>query len=169
MKSDVLVACLICLTLLGAACGKKGEPLPQDQKNLFAWKDEQARFTANGCLAVTASMTGATRNVEGFSLELEPLAPAPDEDLPPELAMLPDSCAGCPFLPRETGEITPQEVVAGKNAVQYAFTYCPRIGAQAYRWRLVARNVFRSFPFVLSPVRTVHRTEARTPAPEEGS
>ncbi len=157
MKHDLLVACLMCLVLFGAACGKKGEPVPQDRKNMFAWKDEQAHFAANGCLAVTATMTGATRNVEGFSLELEPFTPAPAEDLPPELAAIPDSCVGCPFLPRETAKIRPQEIVDGKNSTRYTFTYCPRLAATSYRWRLVARNVFRSFPFALTPVKTVQR------------
>ena len=75
MKTKMIVACLICLGLVLPACGKKGAPIPQDQKNRFAWKTEDAQFIGNGCLAVTASMTGAVHNVDSFLLELEPLTP----------------------------------------------------------------------------------------------
>ena len=157
MKTKLIVACLICLGLVLPACGKKGAPIPQDQKNRFAWKTEDAQFIGNGCLAVTASMTGAVHNVDSFLLELEPLTPQTDPDLPPELAVASDTCAGCPFTPRESSEIVPQERAAGDKATRYTFTYCPSVKAAAYRWRLVARNVFKAFPFELTPIRTVEQ------------
>lgn len=157
MKNSVIVACLLCLGLLVSACGKKGDPMPQDQKNLFAWKSADAYFTQSGCLAVTASMTGATRNVDGFTIELEPLAPPSDPNLPPELASVPDTCEGCPFTPRETKEVTPGEAIPGDESTRYVFNYCPALKADAYRWRLVARNVFLSFPYALTPIKTVRK------------
>ena len=47
-------------------------------------------------------MKGAARNVDGFSIELEPLAASADSTLPKELQTPQDSCEGCPFTPRET-------------------------------------------------------------------
>lgn len=146
-----------CLLLLVPACGKKNDPMPQDQKNVFAWEKATATFASNGCLAITATMTGATRNVDGFSLELEPLAVALDANLPPELRKEEDTCEGCPFVPRESEELAPQEAIPLENGeTRYVFTYCPRTKATALRWRLVARNVFMAFPYALTPVQILH-------------
>lgn len=145
-----------CLLLLTSACGKKNDPLPQDQKNVFAWEKATAMFTPNGCLAISAIMTGATRNIDGFSLELEPLAVALDANLPPELRKEEDTCEGCPFVPRESEELTPQEVIPlEKGKTRYAFIYCPQTKTTAFRWRLVARNVFMAFPYALTPVQVL--------------
>lgn len=157
MNSKTLVACLLCLGLVLPACGKKGDPTPQDQKNRFAWKNEDARFTGNGCLVITALMTGAVHNVDSFLLELEPLSPQVDPDLPPELAAASDTCEGCPFTPHETGELSPQNQVSGDSGTRYTFTYCPKVKAPAYRWRLVAKNVFTAFPFEMTRIRSVRQ------------
>ena len=146
---------VLCLLLVAAGCGKKGDPVPQDKKNLFVWEKADAAFTKNGCLVVSAQMSGATRNVDGFSIELEPLAASTDSTLPKELQTPQDTCEGCPFTPRDTQELTPQQAVPTDGGTRYAFTYCPTIKAAAYRWRLVARNVFMSFPFALTPIKTV--------------
>lgn len=69
---------LCCLLLIAAGCGKKGDPVPQDKKNLFSWESADAALTGNGCLAISALMKGAARNVDGFSIELEPLAASAD-------------------------------------------------------------------------------------------
>ena len=66
---------LCCLLLIAAGCGKKGDPVPQDKKNLFSWESADAALTGNGCLAISALMKGAARNVDGFSIELEPPIP----------------------------------------------------------------------------------------------
>ena len=100
---------LCCLLLIAAGCGKKGDPVPQDKKNLFSWESADAALTGNGCLAISALMKGAARNVDGFSIELEPLAASADSTLPKELQTPQDTCEGCPFTPRETQELTPQQ------------------------------------------------------------
>ena len=56
---------LCCLLLIAAGCGKKGDPVPQDKKNLFSWESADAALTGNGCLAISALMKGAARNVDG--------------------------------------------------------------------------------------------------------
>ena len=145
---------LCCLLLIAAGCGKKGDPVPQDKKNLFSWESADAALTGNGCLAISALMKGAARNVDGFSIELEPLAASADSTLPKELQTPQDSCEGCPFTPRETQELTPQQAVPTDSGTRFAFTYCPQTKAAAYRWRLVARNVFMAFPYALTPVKT---------------
>ena len=127
---------LCCLLLIAAGCGKKGDPVPQDKKNLFSWESADAALT-------------------GFSIELEPLAASADSTLPKELQTPQDTCEGCPFTPRETQELTPQQAVPTDSGTRFAFTYCPQTKAAAYRWRLVARNVFMAFPYALTPVKTV--------------
>ena len=146
---------LCCLLLIAAGCGKKGDPVPQDKKNLFSWESADAALTGNGCLAISALMKGAARNVDGFSIELEPLAASADSTLLKELQTPQDTCEGCPFTPRETQELTPQQAVPTDSGTRFAFTYCPQTKAAAYRWRLVARNVFMAFPYALTPVKTV--------------
>lgn len=159
MKARIFFCCLLSLLLLVISCGKKSDPQPQDQKNLFTWASEEARLAHNGCLLIVAKMCGAVANVDGISLEIQPLNQSINQstdsnstDLPTELSTLPDSCEGCPFIPRETTEIAPQTKTIEDDCVDYAMTYCPSISAEAYRWRLVARNVFRAFPFVLTQV-----------------
>ena len=36
---------LCCLLLIAAGCGKKGDPVPQDKKNLFSWESADAALT----------------------------------------------------------------------------------------------------------------------------
>ena len=140
MKIDrrVLILALVCAGLIFSGCGKKGNPIPQDGKRQFAWQSAEASWGANGCLNITARMTGATENVDDFRLELE----AEDESI----------CRECPFTPGETADLTPQQAVPADNGTNYAFTYCPAAKAPSYRWRLVAANVFTSFPHALTPV-----------------
>ena len=151
----ILTCLALVLVLCLAACGKKGDPVPQDQKNWFSWEESRAMLTANGCLAIAAQMKGATQNVDSFSLEIEPLAPLPDSTLPPELQTDQNTCEGCPFTPRETAEITPTEEQPNEQGERYTFTYCPEKKAAGYRWRLVARSVFLAYPYQLTPVQTV--------------
>ncbi|MEG2140382.1 MAG: hypothetical protein RRY20_06305 [Bilophila sp.] len=149
----LFLALFLLLSVTG--CGKKGDPMPQDQKNIFTWESANASLTANGCLAIAALMRGASQNVDGFTIELEPLSARPDSTLPAELQTAQDTCEGCPFTPREHAEITPQQAAQADKGTRYTFTYCPQTKAAAYRWRLVARNVFMSFPFALTPVKAV--------------
>ncbi len=150
-----LFPALCCLLLVTAGCGKKGDPVPQDSKNAFAWESATASLTAKGCLAISATMSGATRNVDSFSIELEPLNAAPDSTLPKELQTEQDTCEGCPFVPREAHELTPQQAIPGEKTTKFAFAYCPQTKAAGYRWRLVAKNVFMAFPYALTQVSTV--------------
>lgn len=132
---------LVCAGLLFTGCGKKGPPQPQDEKKRFAWESAEAVFTASGCLHITAVLTGAVENVEQFRLELEPEGT--------------DICRECPFTPRETTELTPQQAVSGKKGTRYVFSYCPGTQADSYRWRLVGMNVFTAFAHALTPVKVV--------------
>lgn len=152
-----LFVTLFCIAVLVAACGRKTDPQPEDIKNLFTWQNTEAHFVNNDCLIINGKMSGATRNVDGFTLELEPLKSHDDSNLPPELAALPDSCEGCPFTPRERSEIRPQKSVSENNGITYTFSYCPAIHAKGYRWRIVARNIFLAFPFAISQIQTIQK------------
>ncbi len=132
---------LICVGLLFSGCGKKGPPHPQDEKKRFAWESAEAVVTASGCLHITAVLTGAVENVDQVRLELEP------EDT--------DICRECPFTPRETTALTPQQAVLDKKRTRYVFAYCPRTQADSYRWRLVGINVFTAFAHALTPVKVL--------------
>lgn len=130
------------------ACGKKGNPIPQDAKNLFQWKGSKAtRATVmqNGepknCITILADMTGAVRNVESFLLELEPQTG--------------DICLDCPFTPSEAQAVSPTSTQTAQDITRYSFSYCPTTQASAYRLRLVAINVFAAFPYEMTKVQTV--------------
>lgn len=149
MKRTLLFLLLVLLALPLSACGKKGPPIPQDAKNMFAWKAAKAsRATVmkNGeprnCLTVLADMTGATSNVEAFLLELEPQTG--------------DICLECPFSPGETQVVNPISTQTYQDTVRYTFSYCPTKEAPAYRVRLVARNVFASFPYAMTKILNVN-------------
>lgn len=141
-----LLLCLLALPL--SACGKQGPPIPQDAKNMFAWKAAKATRTTviqNGepasCLTILADMTGAVNNVEVFLIELEPQTG--------------EICRECPFTPGEAQQIKPIAAQEYQKTVRYTFSYCPVITADAYRLRIVARNVFTAFPYEMTKILTV--------------
>lgn len=147
--------CLVLVLLCLGACGKRGDPVPRDQKNVFRLEKIEARYLDNDCLSLGVILGGAAQNVQDFSLELEPLNTQPDPNLPPELQLAQDTCEGCPFTPRQVVNLKPDSV---QNSL-YNFTYCPKPVAAGYRLRLVVKNVFLSFPYVLSPIKTIHRVK----------
>lgn len=146
---------LCCLLLIAAGCGKKGDPVPQDKKNLFSWESADAALTGNGCLAISALMKGAARNVDGFSIELEPLAASADSTLPKELA---DAAGYLRRLPLHPARNAGTDAAASRphgfgNAVRVYLLPANQGGGVPLR--LVARNVFMAFPYALTPVKTV--------------
>lgn len=147
-KKHILILCLLSFALLLPACGKKGHPIPQDAKNAFAWKGAKATRTTvlnNGepqnCISILADMTGAVTNVEVFLLELEPQTG--------------EICRECPFTPVEAQEVKPIAAQEYQKTTRYTFSYCPAAQANAYRLRLVARNVFSAFPYELTRIMTI--------------
>lgn len=147
-KIIILACCILTLGLLTPGCGKKGNPIPQDAKNAFAWTGVKATRTTvlnNGepqnCISILADMTGAATNVEMFLLELEPQTG--------------EICRECPFTPSEAQEVKPIAAQEYQKTTRYTFSYCPATQASAYRLRLVARNVFSAFPYALSRIMTI--------------
>jgi hypothetical protein len=114
------------------ACGKEGPPVPVSH-SLFQFSETKAELV-NGCLAIDASLEGSHENAAMFELELESLTG--------------DLCTGCPFTPSRRVELRASSARDGR----YAFLYCPESRGDAYRWRLVAHNLFPSLPHALSPV-----------------
>lgn len=141
MKTKHSLVMLALLPVLALGCGKKAMPEAQDAREKFTWKSAKATATAN-CLDINAELSGNLRNIAGVVLELEQAGTGED-------------CPNCPFLPVERKEFAIDNLSAQGKAGRIELDYCPETKAPAYRWRLVARNVYRSFPYQLTPVQTV--------------
>lgn len=133
----------IALVFVAFACGKKGPPVPQDQKNTFAWHEAQATLNEQGTFSIVATLTGMAKNVDSFTLELEPIV---DE-----------VCVGCPFAPREVVILKPDSAIENGDSVSYNFSYTASSEAPVFRWRLVARNIHTGFPHAITPLKTLYR------------
>ena len=142
-RLTILLTLLVASTLI--ACGKKELPVPQDARNLFAWKAAKGETfvsaddgTPRNCLAVTADLTGSDRHVARYLLEVEPRTA--------------DICPGCPFMPEEIVEVTPETIIKSGDVTRMTFAYCPRNSTDSYRWRLAAHSTFASVPYQFSKV-----------------
>lgn len=147
---------LLFLLVAVAGCGKKGAPMPDYSRQLFSWRNVFATLSDEGCVSVSGSVGGETQNLAFMVLELEPLDA---------------SCVGCPFVPQETYRVNSADAWESSDGQTFRFAYCPATRSEAYRWRLMGRNVFASLPAVSTPVRTVGAEEsaAVTPAPPAGA
>ena len=121
---------LLCLLLL-AGCGKTGFPQPQDPSKSFHWTEVEAKIVGN-CSAFTGSFEGEYRNFDGIRLEIARLNG-------------PEDCPGCPFVPQEVAELSPNDAGFDRKAGAIAFSYCPQKAA-AYRWRLAGISIFNRLP-----------------------
>lgn len=132
-KMYLAMLSLLAASLFLGACGKKDSPQPQETRYKFSWA-ESAADISNGCLSITARLDGAYENAESFMLEVEPVTDG--------------ICLDCPFKPAEFFEVTPVTAEEGL----YTFQYCPETQAEVYRWRLLARNLFRGLSHAQTPV-----------------
>ena len=132
LKILSIVLLLAVIAGLGAACGKKGDPEPQDPSKSFTWKEAQAS-SVNNCFVFSGSLDGAYSNLDHLRLELAAVSG-------------PEDCPGCPFVPGEIQVLSPTE--AGFDSINgtVSFTYCPR-QSPAYRWRVSAINIHKNLPF----------------------
>jgi hypothetical protein len=133
-NTRLIYAIALILFFCAPGCGKKIAPVPQDYKNVFFWKSSAGAINARGCLSVGGELQGSVNNVQRFMLEVE--------------AVTEELCIDCPFMPREIVMVHSESDVAAAPQ----FTYCPSAKAPAYRWRLVAQNVYRALPHAVTPV-----------------
>lgn len=133
---------LCCLLIFCAACGKKGDPLPQKVDQLFSLQNVFVMYNPEGTLSVQGTVVGALENVQAFTLELE----AVDEN-----------CIGCPFVPAEKYSKTPQEVWGDFRSSQFSFSVLPYTQSNTYRWRLVVYNAVSGLTNVVTPVYKVNK------------
>lgn len=133
---------VLCLILCCAACGKKGDPLPQKVDQLFSLQNVFVIYNPEGTLTVQGTIIGAVENVQAFTLELE----AVDED-----------CIGCPFVPAEKHSETPQEVWGNSRNSQFSFSVLPHTQSNVYRWRLVVYNAVSGLTNAVTPVYKVNK------------
>jgi len=136
---------ILCVSLLFGliACGKRGLPKPQDQDQTFAWKTVQLAVSEQGIVTLVATLTGTVKNVDVFTLELEPI--------------MDDICVECPFAPRESVVLQPDTRVITDTGMSYTFSYQITSEAPKFRWRFGAQNVHPGFPHALTPLDTVYR------------
>lgn len=131
---------LLVLLLVVAGCGKKGLPVPDYSQQMFSWRNVFAVMSEDGCISISGSVSGETRNLAFMVLDLEPLEA---------------SCAGCPFVAQESFRMDPADAWESPDGQTFRFVYCPAARSDVYRWRLVGHNVFSSLPAVSTPVRTL--------------
>lgn len=134
-------AAILTCTLLAFGCGKKDMPKPQNESEMFQWKSAVASFHA-GCLNISAELSGNVGNIDGILLQVQPL---PSDD----------SCLGCPFLPEEEQDYDYDDIVLPGTGNYIAMNFCPNTKAKAYQWRLIGRNVIRTFPYMSTSVELV--------------
>ena len=134
----------LCAVLaLGAACGKKIMPVPQDHRELFQWRNATAMATANGCIAARGEAQGNVDNLASVILEIQPIDGSED------------SCAKCPFQATSRQEFWPEKQITPQGSAIVEVTMCPDRKAPAYRWRLVGVNVLTRFAHALGKVQTL--------------
>ncbi len=145
------VVTLCAVLALGAACGKKIMPQPQDNRELFNWRGVTAMATANGCIAARGEAQGNVDNLASVILEIQPLGVSTD-GLGDGSA---DNCAGCPFRATSRQEFWPEKQITPQGTAIVEVTMCPDRKAPAYRWRLVGVNVLTRFAHALGKVQTL--------------
>lgn len=137
------VAALCAVLALGAACGKKIMPVPQDHRELFSWRSVTATATTNGCIAARGEAQGNVDNMASVILEIQPIDGSAD------------SCAGCPFQATARQEFWPEKQITSQGTAIVEVTMCPDRKAPAYRWRMVGVNVLTRFAHALGKVQTL--------------
>ena len=136
----VFILTILMLTaLLLGGCGKSGRPSPQKTQETFTITGHSLSPMGD-CLVAKGTVNGAVQNVDQLILEVAPIQSQED-------------CPGCPFVPRETGEFSQDDIQLDIQNGQFMFSYCPSIQAPLYRWRIVGRNAFRGLPYVTTTPR----------------
>ncbi len=147
LRRMAAVAALCGLLVLGAACGKKVMPVPQDNRELFTWRSATATATANGCIVARGEAQGNVDNLASVIVEIQALDASANG--------AGDSCAGCPFQATSRQEFRPEKQLTPQSTAIVEMTMCPDRKAPAYRWRLVGVNVLTRFAHALSKVQTL--------------
>lgn len=136
----ILFPLLILLTIVMSTamfgCGKKGMPKPQDKTEAFAWESAVASYN-NGCINISAELSGNVSNIDGIILQVEPMSSA-------------DSCVGCPFIAKEEQGYEYNSIVLSGSETSVAINFYPSVKAEAYRWRLIGRNIIGTFPYEMT-------------------
>lgn len=157
------VVTLCAVLALGAACGKKIMPVPQDHRELFQWRSTTATATPNGCIAARGEAQGNVDNLASVILEIQPLGGTTDGVAGGMSNGSPTAsgdgnagnCAGCPFQATARQEFRPEKQITPQGTAIVEMTMCPDRKAPAYRWRMVGVNVLTRFAHALGKVQTL--------------
>lgn len=117
--------------------------MPNYSRDAFGFSELSAEMSPAGILTFHGHLTGASQNLEYLVLEIQPV----EEEL----------CLGCPFLAQEQQRFDAREIVSDESGRTFSFVYSPLSPVTAYRWRLLARNVYAGVPDVLSEIQVVSK------------
>lgn len=137
----IIMVFVTCLVMAG--CGLKGDPIPDNAQDEFAFGELSAEMAMDGVLTFNGKMTGASQNLEYLVLEIQPV----DGEL----------CLGCPFLAQEQQRFDSRDIWSDPSGGSFSFVFTPVYPAETYRWRLLARNVYAGLPEIVSEVKVVSR------------
>ncbi len=126
-------------------CGRRGDPVPDNDRETFAFADLSAEMPVEGMLMITGSLTGASHNMEYLVLQLQGV----DGEL----------CLGCPFLVQEEQRFLARDIATDAEGRNFSFMYASGYPAAMYRWRLMGTSVYAGFPRVASAIMVVGREE----------
>ncbi|WP_461209582.1 hypothetical protein [Desulfocurvus sp. DL9XJH121] len=133
-KMLLLALALAVLCALATGCGKKAWPTPDDKEHSFAFTDVVG-VNRNGCLVVTATVSGAWEDLDAVYLEYG------DND-----------CPDCPFVPRGSEEFSRSDAGFSLDHGALRISRCGLNPGGAYRFRIIGSNVMRAVADVASPV-----------------
>jgi hypothetical protein len=125
---------LLCVILAASSgCGLKKWPEAQPGEDAFALTDIAA-VRREGCLFVSAVVSGRARNLERVILEV-----------------VQDDCPGCPFIAGRRIDFNPTQAGLDPNG-GISLAACGLDPSRPVRWRMTAQNSLASLPVVQTPV-----------------
>lgn len=123
---------LAAMLLCSCAIGVKEWPKAQEQEDEFAWQGLIAT-RQDSCLILDGMLSGNHANLSAIRLQLEAMGDGVEEGY---------GCFDCPFTVRRTETVRRGDPKLSMQGAQFTMTVCGLEPERAYRFRVVADNVF---------------------------